>query len=117
MDIVKSSALEAYRKSMGNIAHACRTVGIVRQTFYNWMENDPEFAQAVDDAKEEAIDVVETQLMKLINEGNVVAILFFLKTRAKARGYVERSELTGPEGRKIEVTHTYRLPDGNDIQL
>jgi len=32
----------------------------------------------------------ESQLMKKIKQGNLTAIIFFLKTQAKHRGYVEK---------------------------
>ena len=35
---------------------------------------------------------VESSLMKAIEGGNVTAMIFYLKTQGKGRGYVERSE-------------------------
>ena len=43
-------------------------------------------------ARETAIDHVESKLMGAIDDGNVTAIIFFLKTQGKSRGYTERSE-------------------------
>jgi hypothetical protein len=41
----------------------------------------------------------------LIKAGNVTAIIFYLKTQAKDRGYVERQELTGADGGKLQVEY------------
>jgi hypothetical protein len=42
---------------------------------------------------------------------NPAAIIFFLKTQGKSRGYVERQEVTGADGKKLfEVT----IIDGAD---
>ena len=49
-------------------------------------------------------DYVENKLWKLIKEDNATAIIFYLKTKCKERGYSERRELTGAEGRPIQIT-------------
>ena len=41
------------------------------------------------DVEEGLIDLCETKLMQQINEGNLTAIIFFLKTKGKQRGYIE----------------------------
>lgn len=84
--------LELLTKQAGNVAGACRAMSINRRTYYNWMDKDDKFKSIVQDITESLIDNAESKLHKLINEGSVPAILFYLKTRAKSRGYIERSE-------------------------
>ena len=48
-------------------------------------------------------DFAEFELFKKIKEGNLTATIFFLKCKAKDRGYIERSEVTGKEGGVIEI--------------
>jgi hypothetical protein len=50
------------------------------------------------------VDVAESKLMAKIDAGDTTAIIFFLKTQGKGRGYVERQEVTGAEGNAIEVS-------------
>ena len=116
MDSLKQSVLHVFEKSLGNISHTCTKSGISRQTFYNWIDTDAEFAAAIDNAKEAAIDMVETALFKQIQEGNTACIIFYLKTKAKHRGYIERQELTGKDGAEI-VVHQYTLPDGSVLNM
>ena len=85
--------IEAMRKSLGNITIACRNVGITRLTHYEWLKKYPEYAKEIDDVKEEEIDWVENALRKNIGKGDTTSMIFFLKTRAKHRGYIERSEI------------------------
>lgn len=108
MDNNKKRFIEVLKKSRGIISSACESVDMSRQTYYNWLEADPEFKQAVDDVQESMIDFVESKLMQKINGIEVLdhksgevydlppsdtAIIFYLKTKGKKRGYVERQEV------------------------
>ena len=88
-NILKKQIIEALEKSLGIVTNACKEVGISRWTFYEWCKNDSEFKKQVEDINEITIDFVESALYKNIANGKEVSILFFLKTRAKHRGYVE----------------------------
>ena len=102
----KEKFLELLSKNAGNVSRACKAMNINRRTYYNWYENDkePAFKFVVDEIQESLIDNAESQLQMLINEGNPISILFFLKTKAKSRGYVERQEqdITS-KGEKISI--------------
>jgi hypothetical protein len=90
-DIHKKSMIEALEKSLGVITSACKSVGIARSTHYKWYETDEDYKRAVDDIADIALDFVESQLYKQIAEKDTVATIFYLKTKGKKRGYVERS--------------------------
>lgn len=92
MKAKKEAMIEALMRTMGVITPACKAVGITRRTHYNWLESDPEYKQAVEDMPEIALDFVEAQNYKQIKEGNTSAIIFYLKTKGKSRGYIERRE-------------------------
>ena len=49
------------------------------------------------------LDFAESKLFQKIKEGDSTAILFYLKTQGKARGYIERSEVTGANGGPVQV--------------
>lgn len=100
---LKEAMLEALLVSFGIIAHAAKQVGITRQVHYQWLESDPEYKQNVADLKEYKKDFIESKLIKLINDGDTAATIFAAKTQLKDRGYVERTELSGPDGKPIQV--------------
>lgn len=89
----KNAMLQALEKTLGVVTTACKSVGIERKTHYNWLDNDPEYREAVEAIADVAIDFVESSLFKQIKEGNATSTIFYLKTKAKKRGYVERTEV------------------------
>jgi len=89
----KKIFLEALRKSHGVIQSACDTAKIDRTTYWKWMQVDDKFKALVEDESEAAIDFVETKLYQNIDKGKEISTIFYLKTRAKHRGYVEASQL------------------------
>ena len=104
--IKKESILEALEKSLGVVTVACKQADVPRSTYYKWLKEDEDFAKAVKDIENIALDFGESQLHKQIGDGNTSATIFFLKTKGKKRGYVERSELdltSGDEPIKINV--------------
>ena len=95
---IKKGLLDALEKSLGVVTTACKQVGIGRTTFYNYYNEDIDFAKKVDDIENVALDFAESQLHKQIQEGSTAATIFLLKTKGKKRGYVERQEITGADG-------------------
>jgi hypothetical protein len=97
----KQAMLKSLEKSLGVVTTAARIVGIERTTHYHWMNEDEEYKQAVISLDDVALDFAETKLHELISNGDTAANIFFLKTKGKKRGYVERQEFTGSEGAPI----------------
>tara|TARA_R110000744_G_scaffold361091_1_gene468754 strand:- start:902 stop:1258 length:357 start_codon:yes stop_codon:yes gene_type:complete len=97
-DILKENLLKALEKALGVVTTACRKVECSRETFYKYCKDDIKFKEKVDDLSNVAIDFAESSLHKQIQEGSASATIFYLKTKAKHRGYVERQEITGAEG-------------------
>ena len=106
---------------MGNKTEVASSLNVSRQALYNWIESDKDLKQAIDQQEESNIDFVESKLFEKIQGVEIVktnangepvyyslppsdtAIIFFLKTRARNRGYVERQEIEH-SGKVITVT-------------
>lgn len=88
----KKALIEAMEKSLGVVTQACKIVGVSRWTYYDYYNNDKEFAKEIDEIQNIALDFAESQLHKQISSGNISGIIFYLKTKGKNRGYVERTE-------------------------
>jgi hypothetical protein len=93
MDNNKKAAIDALEEAKGIVSEAWRSVGLARSTFYKWCTDDPEFKAAVADIQEVAIDYVEGKLFSLIENGDTAGTIFYLKTKGKHRGYVEKTEI------------------------
>ena len=91
-DTKKKAVIQAMEKSMGIVTHACKMAKISRETFYKWMREDDQFQELVNQATEQAKDFVESKLYEQISQGNVPSIIFYMKTKCKDRGYIERTE-------------------------
>ena len=87
--------LKALSENLGNITKTCEEIGISRNTFYEWKkyyENFAADAAAIDD---EILDWVEENAFNRIKEKSDTMIIFFLKTKGKKRGYIEKTEQAG----------------------
>lgn len=94
---------KAIEQSKGILAVAARSLSCNRRTVDNYIKRYPTVKNAYDEANETTIDFVESKLLKNIDDGDTTSIIFFLKTKGKNRGYVERQEITGAEGGNILV--------------
>lgn len=117
----KKAMLKALESSLGVVTTACESVGIKRNSHYRWMNEDEEYRVQVESLTDLAIDFAESKLFELINgahrevstpDGKVISIkdapntsatIFYLKTRGKKRGYVERTELAGVNDAPIQI--------------
>jgi predicted transcriptional regulator len=96
--IKKESLLKSLEQSLGVVTVACKKADIPRSTYYKWLNNDEVFAKQVRDIENVALDFAESQLHTQIGNGNTSATIFYLKTKGKKRGYIERQEITGADG-------------------
>ena len=96
--IKKESLLKSLEQSLGVVTVACKKADIPRSTYYKWLNEDEAFAKQVRDIENVALDFAESQLHTQIGDGNTSATIFYLKTKGKKRGYIERQEITGADG-------------------
>jgi hypothetical protein len=92
-DTKKERMIEALGKSLGVVTTACQSVGISRDTHYRWLKEDPDYNSRVNELDNIALDFAESHLHMLIKDGSAAATIFYLKTKGKRRGYVERQEI------------------------
>ena len=105
----KKAFLKVAALNRGNITKSIIAANVGRRTFYNWIDQDPEFAAQFDDVLESLLDFVMDQALALISgipeldeKGKLLRyklkpdpnmIQFYLRTRGRSRGFTEHSEL------------------------
>lgn len=131
----KKKFLEQLELSRGIISTASQNAGIARSQVYVWLDSDPEFKAAVEAVNESCIDWVESKLHEKINGVQVrkgtddngedvvydlppsdTAIIFYLKTKAKKRGYIERTDhgIGGMDGEPLPAPIINVITKPND---
>lgn len=112
-DITKKAMIAALEKSLGIVTTACKTVDISRETHYRWMREDSDYKAAVDGIADIALDFAESKLHKSIENGSDTAVIFYLKTKGKKRGYIERTELQLEGNEEKPITFIKHGSTGN----
>lgn len=84
--------IDIYKKKGTNVSATCEALNISRKTFYDWKKTKPKLKEAIDEVDESMLDFAESKLMKKIHDDDTVCIIFYLKTKGRNRGYIERVE-------------------------
>jgi hypothetical protein len=100
--------IRAIEGAEGNLTQAAKNLGCARGTVYKYINDFATVKAAFEDVNERTIDMVEGQLMTQVKRGNMTAIIFYLKTKAKHRGYVERQEIKHDGSLEIEYVNDWR---------
>jgi hypothetical protein len=98
----------------GNISFTARKLGIARRTLYYRIQKSPTLKAALEDARETALDNAESALQSAVLAKEAWAVCFTLKTIGKGRGYVERNEVTGANGKDFIPPIIYIPSNGRD---
>jgi len=99
--------IDAMDKAAGLLTVAAKNSGISYTTVNRYVHDFPSVAQAVHEAKERMLDFAEGKLYEKIKGGDNTCIIFYLKTQGKARGYIERHEVSGEGGGPVDIMVTY----------
>lgn len=110
--------LELFARKAFNISKTCSSISISRNAFYDWLQNNLIFKNKFQELIEQELDEAEEMHYYLrkgipqIENGKLSgwkkepdrqALEFFLKTKGKKRGYVEKSEFEVKQVEKSEL--------------
>lgn len=97
--------IKTYRELHGHISDSCRAVGIVRQTYYNWIEKDTNFAICIANEDSELNDEMRQAIIHKAQDGDTTALIFWLKYRHPDFKFDKTMGIRAEDGQgnKIEV--------------
>lgn len=84
--------VDIYEKKACNLTATAKALAMSRMQLYNWRAKNRKLDEAMRQCEESMLDNTESELFKQIKDGNITAIIFFLKTKGKNRGYYEKVE-------------------------
>jgi hypothetical protein len=107
----------ALREARGLYSHAARRLGVTDEAVRQRVARSSTLTQVSIEAREAMKDLAESALFEQVIRGEAWAVCFYLKTQAKDRGYVERTEekreITGDIRIRIESVHDRSDPSGD----
>src|SRR5215207_6790896 len=98
---------EAVRENRGLLSHAARQLGVHRNSLARLRDEDERVRDLVEEAQESLVDELEDVAFgrALRGGGNQQLLMFLLKTKGKARGYVEAArEREAPSQSNVRIT-------------
>lgn len=101
--LTAAKMIDAIEQANGFVSKACSILHCSRQHFYVKLKDYPTVQAVMDEVREKRHDFVESKLMKRIDAEDITAIIFYLKTQAKGRGYVERQEIRNVDDADIDA--------------
>ncbi len=108
--------IEAIESSRGILTVAAKTLKCSRQTIYTYMKRYATVKKAYDESNEEMLDFAEQQLIKNIADQKEASIFFYLKTKGKKRGYIERpAPSVNIDVKSLTNRQLERLANGEDL--
>lgn len=104
---------QALTDCRGMVTYAAKKLGTTWDTLTKYIKENPKLESHIIALQERRLDYAESKLDSLIDKEDKTAIIFFLKTKGKKRGYVEDekmdlSKLTQP------ITFIYQPPPKQD---
>ena len=102
---------EALRSAAGVRSAAASLLKCSPSTVKRYVDRSETLARIESEIVEQIIDLAESRLVDAINDGNLTAIMFYLRTKGKHRGYSERHQVEGKDGGPVEVKAKLDLSD------
>ena len=84
---------KAIKGSAGLYTKISSKLGCSWHTAKKYVESFEETKELYDNESEAILDLAESKLIENISDNDNTAIIFYLKTKGKNRGYVERQEV------------------------
>ena len=110
-ELHKKQLIEAMKKFHGIVTKSCEAVGISKNQFYQYYNNDSNFKAEIDSMEDINLDTVEDKLFQNIMDRDKASIFFYLKYKGRKRGYVDSQDLNISGGLDINLKNMFGFED------
>lgn len=108
---LKEMFLKSLDKNKNTLTLALSETHISYQTYKKWINTDEQFKKDCSYINEKSIDYVESKLMNLIDNENVVATLFYLKCRRPEKWNDKSNQIN------VNITNTeFQIGNSNEFK-
>tara|TARA_R110002167_G_scaffold45677_3_gene137151 strand:- start:265 stop:1017 length:753 start_codon:yes stop_codon:yes gene_type:complete len=98
-----------------NVSRACSVCNIPRRTFENWVTNEPDFSELMNEINVHKKNFFEASLVGLVARGDSAATIFVNRTYNRDRGYNEKVDVNVIG--KIEHEHVHAHISIDELEL
>lgn len=107
----------ALHETKGAVYMAANRLQCSHQAVYDYINKYESVADIKAFYDGELVDIAELRTRTAVIDGEPWAVKMVLMTKGKARGWVERTEIAGPDGGPLAVEHTHHLAEVSDDDL
>jgi hypothetical protein len=100
---------EAFFKASGIVALVSSVLEVDRKTVYRYMERWPDLKEIRKDADEKTTDHAEANIMEAVIAKDKSMSQWWLKHKARHRGYGDSIEIAGPGGGPIQTESVVKV--------
>lgn len=106
---------EALTHARGMCSAAAKVLGCSRRAVQDYIHRHPELAEHLAEARDMQKDLTELSLFRAIDKGESWAVLYYLKTQCRDRGYIEKVDI-GADASTLEQLVTLATEKFQAIQ-
>ncbi len=104
--------IDALHKTKGAVYLAAKELKCSHTAVYNYVNKYPDVAEIKEYYDEETTDIAVLALRSSVIDKEPWAVKYQLSTKGKSRGYVERQEVSGADGKEI----IFKVVRGDDTK-
>ena len=98
--------LEAIKDTGGIKTEVCQRLNCGRRTIYLYIDRFPEIKEAFEEEEEKVLDMAESSLFAMIQNGDLTAIFYYLNNKGRRRGYGAPSGKIHEQEQQVEERKT-----------
>lgn len=98
--------LEAIKDTGGIKTEVCQRLNCGRRTIYLYIDRFPEIKAAFEEEEEKVLDMAESSLFAMIQNGDLTAIFYYLNNKGRRRGYGAPSGKIHEQEQQVEERKT-----------